>query len=85
MPPLRWAAHWPKTHFKVKMRIVGSRRSGRTRNEFDPCGGNMPSAEGRINVFNGVSAAVSFSSMGDEYAAVVGFMIAYDLLAMLPS
>jgi hypothetical protein len=21
---LRWAAHWPKTHFKVKMRIAGS-------------------------------------------------------------
>jgi C4-dicarboxylate transporter len=45
----------------------------------------MPSAEGRINVFNGISAAVSFSSMADEYAGVVGFVIACDLLAMLPS
>jgi hypothetical protein len=69
----------------VRHRDYAPDRSGRTRNEFDPCGRNMPSAEGRINVFNGISAAVSFSSMADEYAGVVGFVIACDLLAMLPS
>jgi hypothetical protein len=75
----------PYTAVPVRHRDYAPDRSGRTRNEFDPCGRNMPSAEGRINVFNGISAAVSFSSMADEYAGVVGFVIACDLLAMLPS
>jgi C4-dicarboxylate transporter len=44
----------------------------------------MPSAEGRINVFNGVSAAASFSSMADEYAGVVGSVIACEIVGGWP-